>query len=155
MASNDGRSRLLAAICEIPVGVATVLAACGGGILGLDPAFSGTWVGPVVISAPGQQSVNYTGGIVVAVAGSTATVAGLCLNGGGTVTFQGSGDSASWSGALAWSPFSTTSCASVAQVLTHLQATLNGTMLSGQGTGTLTGCGLSFAVTFTFTGTKQ
>jgi hypothetical protein len=135
-----------------------VTAACGGSSnssASLDPAFSGTWLGPVVVTAPGQQPLTYTGQVVIAAAGATATVANICFNNTGSVTIHGSGESASWNGTLTCSPFATTACSAVTETFTSLAATLNNGLLAGQGAATVSGCGQTYNATFTIAGTKQ
>ncbi len=51
---------------------------------------------------PGQQLVGYTGEVVIAVSGSSATIANLCFSGTGTIPIQG--ESAPWIGTLTCAP---------------------------------------------------
>lgn len=134
--------------------------ACGdsggsGGGVGLDPNMSGTWAGPTTLSIPGNPPQNYTGQIIIAVSGTTATFGAFCLDGSGSMTVQGSGDSAYWQGSYTCAPVAFTNCATVA--LTYQQASVifNNGVLSASGSGTLTGCGFTNTFTLTLTGTRR
>ena len=78
----------------------------------------------------------------------------ICYDGTGSLTLQGSGSSASWSGHLVCAPFAMSGCAAVTQSFTSISASLVNGVLSGQGSGTLAGCGSSYPVTFTITATR-
>src|SRR5207237_87701 len=114
--------------------------ACGGssgGSPNLDPAFSGTWTGPATLVVSGQGSQSYTARIVIAVSGQTATVADVCLDGSGSITAQGSGETASWQGSLTCPPVAFSNCSSVTEVFQSATTTLNGNALSAQGSGAI------------------
>jgi hypothetical protein len=134
-----------------------VLLACGGGNSGsLNTALNGTWVGPVTLTIAGQspQAIG-NGQLAVSVSGQDATVNQVCLDGSGSFTAHGSGNSASWSGSLPCPPIPFTNCSAVTLTLTSASATLNGSVLTAQAAGTASGCGQNPGFTITFTGTKQ
>lgn len=121
----------------------------------LDPRFSGTWTGTTTVTSPGLSPVSYASALVVAAAGQTATVSEVCPGGGGSVTAQGSSDTARWSGRLTCAPVAFGGCGAVAVTFTEasLSLTASGT-LNASGSGTADGCGISLPVTFSFAGTK-
>src|SRR5438128_1306077 len=90
-------------IMKIGLGLifATVLA-CGGSSSGgsVNTAMNGTWSGPATLTISGEPSQTLSGQLQVAVSGKNATFTGVCLDGSGSVTAHGSGNSASWSGSL-------------------------------------------------------
>jgi hypothetical protein len=93
---------------------------------------------------------------VIAVSGQTATVSAICPDGSGSVSAQGSGNSAQWQGSFTCPPVALAgTCAAI--TLTHQTASLmldsTGT-LTATGSGLASGCGITSALTLTFDGTK-
>lgn len=82
----------------------------------IEPAFSGTYNGTVVLTLYGTTSTIATssnkGRLVIDVfAEHYGTAKGICPGGGGEVDFTGSGREGEWSGLLSC-PFPTTDCSS-------------------------------------------
>jgi len=128
--------------------------ACGGGG-NLNTAMNGTWAGPATLTISGESPQSFTGSIQVAVSGDTATFSGICLDGSGSVTAHGSGNSASWSGSFPCPAAPFTGCSSVVLTLQSASATLNGSTMNAQGGGNAAGCGISKGFTLSIAGTKQ
>ncbi len=144
-----------------PLFTAFLLAAlaCGGGggssSGSLDPAFAGTWSGTVTLSVSGSPSTSSASQLVVAVSGQSATISEVCPEGNGSVTAQGSGDSATWNGNVSCLAIPITGvCASVIITYTSATATLSNGTLTVQATGKAAGCGASSPVQVSFSGTK-
>jgi len=146
-----------------PLFTAFLLAAlaCGGGggssSGSLDPAFAGTWSGTVTLSVTGSPSTSSASQLVVAVSGQSATISEVCPDGKGTgsVTAQGSGDSATWNGNVSCLAIPITGvCASVIITYTSATAMLSNGTLNVLATGKAAGCGASSPVQVSFSGTK-
>jgi hypothetical protein len=121
----------------------------------LDANFSGTWNGTTTLTFTGNEPSAYLSRLVIAVSGTSATLADLCPDGSGTVTVTGSGQGASWSGTLPCPSIAFTNCAAVAFTYHTGSMALNGNgSLTVQGTGTANGCGVTLNLTTTFVGTK-
>jgi hypothetical protein len=121
----------------------------------LDSNFSGTWNGTTTLTFTGNQPSAYASRVVVAVSGTSATLADVCPDGSGTITVTGSGESASWSGTLNCPSIAFTNCAAVAFTYHTGSMALNGNgSLTVQGTGLAAGCGVTLNLTTTFVGTK-
>jgi hypothetical protein len=92
--------------------VVAIALACGGSSNSqdLDPAFSGQWTGPATLTISGETPQSYTARLVIAVSGQNATFSDVCLDGSGSLTIQGSGRSATWSGNYACPPVQFTNC---------------------------------------------
>jgi len=151
-------NRLLAAVAA-----ALVLAACGDDdgaaapapATPLNPAFSGTWTGTTTISAPGFAPLYYSSLLVIAVSGQTATVSAICPDGSGSISAQGSGDSAEWQGSFTCPPVALGTCPAITVTYQNASMTLNSNgTLTANGSGVASGCGFYSAVTLTFNGTK-
>lgn len=140
--------------------VAATLNACGGssddtGQPPLNPALSGIWTGTTTVSLPGYAPFSYSSYVVIAVSGHTATAAAICSDGSGSISTQGSGNTADWHGTYSCSPVALGSCPAVTLTFQSIVATLNGNgTLSAIGTGVTTGCATSSAATLTFFGSK-
>lgn len=136
---------------------AALLAACSNSPgEPLNTALAGTWSGPVTLTYnSGGDSASYTGHIVVAVSGNSASVADVCPYGSGTLTATGSGNSATWSGNLVCPTlaFPGGGCPSLVFTYQNATGTLNGTTLTVVFTGTSAGCG-NGALSLTFVGTQ-
>lgn len=132
-----------------------VLAAACGGSSALDPALNGTWTGPTTFTVTGNAPQTGTGSLKVAVSGQNAVLSEICLDGTGSVTMPGSGNSASWTGSFDCPPVQFTNCAAV--ILTFKSATisLNNATLTAQGSGTGAGCGATISFSLALTGTKS
>jgi len=144
-------------IMKIGLGVifATVVA-CGGSSGGnLNTAMNGTWAGPSTLTITGQSPQSFTGEVQVAVSGQNATFSAICLDGTGSVVAHGSGNSASWSGSYPCPAVQFTGCSSVVMTFQSASATLNGSTMNSQGTGSAVGCGISTGFTIAINGTKQ
>lgn len=131
-------------------------AACGGSSdpTQLDSGFNGTWSGPATLTISGQSPLSGMGHLVIAVAGQTATVSGVCPDNSGSIIARGSGRSATWGGNLPCPPVVFTNCSSVTMTFQSATLTLNGTALSAQGSGTAIGCGITTTFSETLTGNK-
>lgn len=116
---------------------------------------SGTWVGPGALLVDPYAPQGYTGHLVVAASGTRVTVAGFCFDGSGSMTIQGSGNTASWTGAYTCPSVAFINCSSVALTFREASLVLNNGVLSASGSGTLTGCGQTKPFTLSLTGTKQ
>jgi len=129
---------------------------CSATSNGLNPAFTGTWNGPTVVTLSGVAQPAYTGQLIIVVSGSTATVSEVCPDSSGTMTMSGSGNNASWTGSLVCPPKAFGTCAAVTVAFASGSATLssNNLSLAALGSGTATGCGNTAPVTFSFTGAK-
>ncbi len=148
----------------VAVAAALVLSACGsddGGaaapapVTPLNPAFSGTWTGTTTVSFPGVTPFSYSSLVVIAVSGQTATVSAICPDGSGSISAQGSGDSAQWRGSFTCPPLALDTCPAVTLTYQNASMTLNSNgTLTANGSGVATGCGISSPVTLTFNGTK-
>jgi hypothetical protein len=129
----------------------------GGGGTGLNTAFAGTWTGTTVIDQAFRDAINPSREtteigvpygdppqrMVVVVNGNSMTVADICPGGSGhwsdptgTITANGSGDSATWSGSYAC-PGITLVGGGCSGVFTYsnVTATLNGSHLTVIATG--------------------
>jgi hypothetical protein len=142
----------------LAVSVSLLLCACGGSSSPLSAAFAGTWVTSLTVSGGTLGSEqNVASELDITVTGSSASVAKPCLDGTGSLTFTGSGDSASYAGLYACGPATLGSCASV--VVSYASGTAS-VAEGGQDTltvvvkGNASGCGQSSALTATFTGLK-
>jgi hypothetical protein len=150
--------RLLAAAAA-----ALILAACGddGGAAApapatpLNPAFSGTWTGTTTVSSPGVAPFSYSSSVVIAVSGQTATVSAICPDGSGSISAQGSGDSAAWQGSFTCPPIALDTCPAVTLTYQNASMTLNANgTLTASGSGIASGCAITLPVTLTFNGAK-
>ena len=160
-----------------------LVAGCGSGSgaplnTGLNTGFAGTWTGTTVITldyseptrgppcngSPCGEGAKVDQQIVVVVNGNSMTVPGICPGGAGhwsdptgTITANGSGDSATWSGSYACPAvtFYVGGCSSGVITYSNLTATLNGAHLTVILTGNVAGtdgdnCSGSGTVTVTF-----
>jgi len=141
--------------------LALVMGACGGSdepAASLNPAFSKTWTGTTTVTIPGVAPITYQGQLVIAVSGGNATVTRVCLDGSGTLTMSGSGNSASWTGTLVCAPLAV-DCPAGPGTLNITFYSANGTLsnnsttLTAQGSGTAIACGSATTITFSFVGT--
>jgi len=140
-----------------------LVAGCGSGSgaplnTGLNTGFAGTWTGTTVITldyseptrgppcngSPCGEGAKVDQQIVVVVNGNSMTVPGICPGGAGhwsdptgTITANGSGDSATWSGSYACPAvtFYVGGCSSGVITYSNLTATLNGAHLTVIATG--------------------
>lgn len=94
--------------------------------------------------------------LTVTVAGETAQLSGVCPDGSGSMQAQGAGDSVDWRGSMTCPPDHLDNFCSATE-LTFQAATAtpkpDGT-LTVSAAGVWDGCGVSFPVTVTFSGTK-
>jgi hypothetical protein len=141
---------------------AALLCACGNSGSPLNTAMAGSWQGPIAIGGALDASfqegqiigeLNYQGQIITIVNGNALTVTEICPDKTETVTANGSGNEATWSGNYACPAVPVTNCAAVTITYSNATATLNGSTLTVNATGTLTGCGTSGAITLAFSGT--
>jgi len=141
---------------------AAVLCACGNSGSPLNAAMAGNWQGPIFIAgaldASSQEyqimgELNFQGQIITTVNGNTLTVTEICPDETGNVTANGSGDEATWSGNYACPAVPVTDCAAVTITYSKETVTLNGSTLTVNATGTVTGCGTSGLITVAFSGT--
>ena len=141
------------------------LLACGGGSGGgsstttsnppLDSRFNGTWHGTTTLTFQGNPPSSYSSNLVLAASGQSLTAGSICPDGSGSATATGSGTSAHWEGQFTCPPTPFTNCSSVAFTYTSATFSLNNNgTLTAQGVGSASGCGLTFPLTTTFTGTK-
>jgi len=139
---------------KIIVLLIAVASACGGSGGGnLDPALGGTWSGTATLTLAGQQPQQFAGDLSVTVSGQNATM-NVCLDGSGPITMHGSGGSASWQGSMACAPVQFTGCAAVTMTFQSVSVSLNGSTLTAQSAGSLSGCGTTLGFTLGLTGTK-
>lgn len=138
-----------------------VLSACGSSGTESSPpdinqAVNGAWTGTTTVTFPGFAPSYYSSELTVAASGTSATISQVCFDGSGAVIASGSGNSVTWSGALVCAPVTMGTCSSVTITFNSISGVLsaNGTTLTGQGSGTATGCSSSSSVTFSFVGTK-
>jgi hypothetical protein len=142
----------------LAVAVSVFLSACGGSTSPLSAAFAGTWTTNLSVSGGTLGSEQGVAGeLDITVSGSSATVAKVCLDGTGSLSFTGSGDSASYSGLYACGPATLGSCASA--VVSYASGTASVVVgspdtLTIDLTGNVSGCGQSSALTAAFTGLK-
>jgi hypothetical protein len=130
-------------------------AACGGSSGGpLDPAMGGTWSGTATLTLQGGSPQTFPGDLTLTVSGQDATMASVCLDGSGSVTMHGSGESASWQGSLVCPPVVFTGCSAVTLTFQSVNVALNGSTLTAQGAGSASGCGTTLGFTLGLTGTK-
>ena len=129
-------------------------AGCGGSSGGnLDPALGGTWSGTATLTLAGGSPQQFSGDLTLAVSGQNATV-NVCLDGSGPITMHGSGQSASWQGSMACAPVQFTGCAAVTLTFQSASVSLNGSTLTVQSGGSLSGCGTTLGFTLGLSGTK-
>lgn len=88
-------------IVEVAAGLA--LCACGGSGgggngSGLDQALAGDWSGTRTVTLAGLVPRVDSVTVTIQVSGSTANITPVCPQGSGSLTFQGSGSSARWTG---------------------------------------------------------
>jgi len=130
-----------------------ILAACGGGTNsgGLNPAFGKHWVGTAVVS--GALSLSYAAQLTITVDGDTAVVTQLCPDSSGSITVNGSGNSAAWTGSLVCPAIPEQGC-SLNVTYTSASATLSsdGRTLTATATANVSGCA-SGSATNVFQGT--
>lgn len=128
----------------------------GGGGAPPNTGFAGTWTGTLLIEelffrgdggqATGGENIGPVAEqIVVVVNGNSMTVAGICPGGSGhwsdptgTITTNGSGDSATWSGSYACPAVTVVGgggCSGVVFTYSKVTATLNGAHLTVIATG--------------------
>jgi len=127
--------------------------ACGGS--DLDSAMNGTWSGPGTVTISGNAPLSFDGQVRIAVSGRTATLSGPCLDRSGSIALEGTGTSASWQGSYACPALQFSNCASVTLTVQSASATLSGTSVTAQETGTAAACGSSSTFTVSITGTKK
>ena len=122
---------------------------CGPGP-GLDPAFSGTWTGPVTVLLDGLSPLSYDGTLSIAAIDGKASLSTLCPSGSSPATLNGVGSEIMWSGTWHCPTFSTGDCASIEPVIASGRLDLESdTTLSGHSFGTATGCGVQRQMTVT------
>ncbi len=142
-------------IAALAAGIA--LSACGGsggGGSGLNPALSGAWIGTATATLQGFAPYSYPSSVNIAVSGSTGNITQVCPDGSGSISFQGSGSSAQWSGNATCPPTPLPGICS-AVTLTYQSGSLSlntANTLTAQGTGVASGCGASRPATLTFVG---
>jgi hypothetical protein len=107
------------------IAIATLLlGACGASSSApLNPAFARTWNGNLAADAGilgSEQAVPAE--FVVTVVGNSASVAGICLDGSGSLDLGGSGNEAAFAGAYVCGPTPFLSCASVIATYTSSTA---------------------------------
>lgn len=129
-----------------------LLASCGGSHV--DPAFAGNWNGTAFVTLSGGSAYSYPASLRVSVDGDTAHVSNVCPSGAGTISASGSGSSLTWLGSLTCPPLSFSDCASVVFTFTAGTMTLDRGALVAQGTASGSGCGVTRAATFSFTGSR-
>src|SRR5258707_6700409 len=129
----------------------------GGSSSGLNPAFTGAWSGTTTATIQGFAPYSYHSGINIAVSGSTGNITQVCTDGSGSISFQGSGSSAQWSGPATCPPVALFGiCSAVTPTYQSGSLSLNtANTLTAQGTGMASGCGASrVPATLTFVGSK-
>lgn len=136
-------------------GLLLVASGCGGSSgTNLDSAMNGTWSGPGTVTISGSSPLSFDAQVGIAVSGQTATLTGPCLDRSGSISLQGTGRSASWQGSYPCPAVQFSNCAAVTLTVQNASATLNGTSLTAQETGTAAGCGSSLSFSVSMTGTK-
>ncbi len=128
----------------------------GGSGSGLNPAFTGAWNGTTTVTLQGFAPYSYSAHVNIAVSGSTGNITQVCTDGSGSISFQGSGSSAQWTGTATCPPVAVPGiCSAVTLTYQSGSLTLNtANTLTAQGTGMASGCGTSRPATLTFVGSK-
>lgn len=140
---------------NVLLGMVAALAACGGSSgSNLDPALGGTWTGIGTLTLSGGSPQQFDATLTLAVSGQDLTMQRVCLDGSGSVTLHGSGDSASWQGSFPCPPIAFTNCSAVTLTFQSTSVSLSGGTLSANGAGTAAGCGASTGFTVAMTGRK-
>jgi hypothetical protein len=144
------------------LGALSILLACGGSdnSSALNGSFAGTWNGATTLTLAGYSPYSYPASLVIAVNDVGATASNICPGIGDghtlTLTVQGSGNSATWSGILVCNPVQFSGCSSVVFTFNNASAALNPDgSLSGQGSGSASGCGMTLDFTFAFFGQQH
>jgi hypothetical protein len=70
----------------------------GGNGSGFDQALTGDWSGTRTVALAGFAPRVDAAGVTIQVSGSTANITPVCPQGNSSITFQGSGSSAHWTG---------------------------------------------------------
>lgn len=123
---------------------------CGGGV---DEGFAGTWSGTGTFRSPGKPTYSGQTTISLAVVDGDLHVPG-CTASSPPLVVSGSGRAAEWSGQHSC-PAPVQSCPTTVVTITRYTAALLGdNRIETTGESTVTGCGSSFQVFGSFSGTK-
>jgi len=140
------------------LGAALVFCGCGASLAQppLDPGIAGTWTGNATILVAGNPPSQAQATLTVVVNGNSATIAGICsLPDTQSVTANGSGESAGWSGVLTCEVLGYGSCPTAVYsygIVTLSYAASNLTIVSN---GSISGCGGSTSLTQTTTAARD
>jgi len=131
------------------------LAACGSS---LDTRMNGAWQGNWTQWLDDSAGTSSLRQLTLSVTGETVTVSGICPDGSGSITAEGNGDTASWSGNSSCPPATVESCASgvlsftLASVGLSVDDMNDGDLdrLGFDAFGSYSGCGVAVAAMYEF-----
>lgn len=105
----------------------------------VSPAFRNTWYGTAE-ARYGDARISYPAQLSIDVSGTDATIAGVCLDGSGSLVASGSLEAVNWSGTLACAPAAFGTCEAVTVTYDSLDAELNHRGVFVRASGRATGC---------------
>ncbi len=114
----------------------------------------GPWTGMTRAAFGSGGSYSYDAFLGVTVTGSTALVSGVCVDGTGSLTVDGGGTSASFSGSVTCPSIPISTCEAVVFTYEGALLTLSDTGLSFNATGTANGCDDKESLVSTFAGSQ-